>query len=161
MAMERRERVVTNSALNPGVLQRVLKLLRERRWSPEQISGSPRLGGTRISAERIYQEIRRCPELHQHCHHKMKYRHHQEKLHTTAGKSLIPDRVSIHDRLREADGRRFGDRETDLVIGKGQKSRALTLFERSRSFFLQTRLPSKKPSDVSDAVVRLLRPYKK
>ena len=161
MALERRERVVTNSALKPGVLQRALKLLREKRWSPEQISGSLKLEGIRISAERIYQEIRRCEELHQYCHHKMKYRHHQEKPHKTAGKSLIPDRVSIHDRPKEADGKRFGDWEMDLVIGKEQKSQVLTLFERSQSFFLQTKLPSKKPSDVSDAVIRLLRPYKK
>lgn len=91
----------------------------------------------------------------------MKYRHHQEKQHKTAGKSLIPDRVSIHDRPKEADGKRFGDWEMDLVIGKEQKSQVLTLFERSQSFFLQTKLPSKKPSDVSDAVIRLLRPYRK
>lgn len=91
----------------------------------------------------------------------MKYRHHQEKPNKAAGKSLIPDRVSIHERPKEVDGKRFGDWEMDLVIGKGQKSQVLTLFERSQSFFIQTNLPSKKLSDVSDAVIRLLRPYKK
>lgn len=161
MAMERRERIVTNSALKPGVLEKAISLLSGKRWSPEQISGRLRLEGSAISAERIYQEIRRRPELHQYCHHKMKYRHHQEKPNKAAGKSLIPDRVSIHDRPKEADGKRFGDWEMDLVIGKGQKSQVLTLFERSQSFFLQTNLQSKRPSDVSDAVIRLLRPYKK
>jgi len=39
MAMERRERIVTNRALRPGVLERAMKLLKEKRWSPEQISG--------------------------------------------------------------------------------------------------------------------------
>ncbi len=78
-----------------------------------------------------------------------------------AGKSLIPDRISIHDRPKEADGKRFGDWEMDLVIGKEQKSQVLTLFERSQSFFLQSKFPSKKPSDVAEAVIRLLRPYKK
>lgn len=160
MAMERRERIVTNHTLKPGVLDRAIKLLQEKRWSPQQISGHLRLEGVSISTERIYQEIRRRPELHQYCHHKMKYRHHVEKPHKAAGKSLIPDRVSIHDRPKEADGKRFGDWEMDLVIGKGQKSQVLTLFERSQSFFLQRKLPSKKPSDVSDAVIRLLLPYK-
>lgn len=161
MAMERRERIVTNHALKPGVLRKAIRLLIEKRWSPEQISGFMKLEGYFISAERIYQEIRRRPELHQYCHHKMKYRRHQEKPKKTAGKSLIPDRISIHDRPKEADGKRFGDWEMDLVVGKDQKSQVLTLFERSQSFFLQTKLPSKKPADVSAAVIRLLLPYKK
>lgn len=66
-----------------------------------------------------------------------------------------------YDRPKEAVGKRLGDWEMDLVIGKEQKSQVLTLFERSQSFFLQTKLPSKKPSDVSDAVIRLLHPYRK
>lgn len=161
MAKEKRERVVRNTALRPGVLQKALKILKEKRWSPEQISGYLRLKGILISKERIYQEIRRCPELHQYCHHKMKYRRHQEKQYKTAGKTLIPDRVSIHDRPKEADGKRFGDWEMDLVIGKEQKSQVLTLYERSQSFFLQTKLSSKRPADVAAAVIRLLAPYKK
>lgn len=161
MAMERRERIVTNSALRPGVLKRAIGLLREKRWSPEQISGSLKLEGINISTERIYQEIRRDPELHRYCHHKMRHRRHQDKPRKAAGKSLIPNRVSIHDRPKEADGRRFGDWEMDLVIGKGQKSQVLTLFERSQSFFLQAKLPSKRPADVTAAVIRLLRPYKR
>ena len=160
MAMERRARIATNHALKPGVLRKAIRLLVDKRWSPEQISGSLKPDGEYISAERIYQEIRKRPELHRYCHHKMKYRHHMEKPKKAAGKSLIPDRVSIHDRPKEADGKRFGDWEMDLVIGKEQKSQVLTLFERSQSFFLQTKLPSKKPSDVADAVIRLLRPYK-
>ena len=160
MAMEKRERVVTNHSLKPGVLKKALKLLVEKRWSPEQISGSMKLDGDHISAERIYQEIRKRPELHQYCHHKMKYRHHQDKPRKTAGKSLIPNRVSIHDRPEEANGKRFGDWEMDLVIGKEQKSQVLTLFERSQSFFLQTKLPSKRPADVAAAVIRMLLPFK-
>ena len=34
---------------------------------------------------------------------------------------MIPDRVSIHERPKEADGKRFGDWEMDLVIGSEQK----------------------------------------
>ena len=161
MAKERRERIVTNSALKPGVLQRALRLLREKRWSPEQISGHLRREGVSISKERIYQEIRRHPELHRYCHHKMKYRRHHEKNRKTAGRALIPDRVSIHDRPREADGSRFGDWEMDLVVGAGQKSAVLTIIERSQNMFLQSKLPSKKPDDVEKEVVRLLFPFRK
>lgn len=161
MAKERRERIVRNHALAPGLLQKAIKLLKEKRWSPEQISGHLKRNGEFISKERIYQEIRRRQDLHQYCHHKMKYRRHQEKQYKTAGKTMIPDRVSIHDRPEEANGKRFGDWEMDLVIGKEQKSQVLTLFERSQSYFLQTKLPSKKPDDVAKAVIRLLLPFKK
>lgn len=39
IAKIRREHIVRNTALKPGVLQKALKLLMEKRWSPEQISG--------------------------------------------------------------------------------------------------------------------------
>ncbi|MDE7342722.1 MAG: IS30 family transposase [Muribaculaceae bacterium] len=91
----------------------------------------------------------------------MRYRRHQARPYKTAGKSMIPDRVSIHDRPAEADGKRFGDWEMDLVIGAEQKSAVLTVIERSLNMFLQTKLPSKKPKDVEKAVIRLLLPYKR
>ena len=114
-----------------------------------------------MSKERIYQAIRRNPELAKYCHHKMKYRRHQAKAYKTAGRSLIPDRVSIHQRPKEADGTRFGDWEMDLVIGSDQKSAVLTIIERSKLFCLQKKLPSKRSEDVQKAIVQLLIPYKK
>lgn len=161
MAMEKRERVVRNTALKLGVLEQAMKLLRKKRWSPEQISGYLKKKGVKISTERIYQEIRKDPTLTQYCHHRMRYRRHQHKPYATAGKSLIPDRTPIQDRPVEADGKRFGDWEMDLVIGAGQKSAVLTIIERSQNMFLQSKLPSKRPDDVARAVVRLLLPYKK
>ncbi|MDE7375925.1 MAG: IS30 family transposase [Muribaculaceae bacterium] len=115
-----------------------------------------------ISHERIYQAIRsdESGELRAHCRHKMKYRRHKASKKKAAGRSLIPDRVSIHDRPKEADGKRFGDWEMDLVIGKGQKSAVLTLVERSTNMFLQKKLSSKQPSHVARAAWLLLLPYK-
>lgn len=49
----------------------------------------------------------------------------------------------------------------DLVIGNEQKSQALTVYERSQSFFVQTKLPSKRPAVVVAAVIKLLFPYRK
>lgn len=161
-AMMSRERIVRNTALNPGVLRTALKLLKEKKWSPEQISGYLKKQNILISKERIYQEIRKNPELVQYTHHKMKYRKHtKNNLYKTAGKAMIPDRISIHDRPVEADGTRFGDWEMDLVIGKAQKSAVLTVIERSKNMFMQTRLLSKKPEDVAKAAIRLLFPFKK
>ena len=58
MAMERRERIVRNTSLQPVVLAKAMKLL-EKRWSPEEILGYLKLDGIHISKERIYQEIRK------------------------------------------------------------------------------------------------------
>ena len=62
MAREKRERIVRNTAIKPGVLEFAIKLLKGKGWSPEQISGHLKKEGKRISKERIYQEIRRKPE---------------------------------------------------------------------------------------------------
>ena len=160
-ALERRKQNKYHARIDPSVLHMAIKLLKEKRWSPQQISGYLAKQGQYISAERIYQEIRLHPELAKYCHHKMKYRRHQAKIYKTAGKTLIPDRISIHERPPEADGSRFGDWEMDLVMGANQKSQVLTIIERSKNMFFQTKLPSKKPNVVAKAVIRLLLPYKK
>lgn len=159
----RRERSVANRRIPTHVLKEAMRLLVEEDWSPKQISGYLRRKGINISHERIYQEIRadRTGEYKKHCRHKLKYRHHTAPKRKTAGKSLIPNRVPIQDRPPEADGTRFGDWEMDLVVGKGQKSAVLTIIERSTNMFFQTKLPSKKPTVVAQAVYRILLPYKK
>ncbi len=129
-----------------------------------QISGHLALEGKRISHETIYRRIRvdESGELRRHCRHGMKYRRHTKGSKRATKVRNIPDRVSIHDRPAEADGRCFGDWEMDLIIGKGQKSAILTLCERSKNFLLMSRLPfGKDPDKVAETVVRLLRPYRK
>lgn len=161
-AMMRRERSVSNRKIPQYVVKQAIKLLLEEDWSPKQISGKLALEGIHISHERIYQEIRKdqTGELKKHCRHKMKYRHHTHHKTKTAGKSLIPDRVSIHERPIEADGKRFGDWEMDLVIGKEQESAVLTIIERSTNMFFQSKIASKQPNIVAQAAYRLLLPYK-
>ncbi len=161
-AMMRRKRSVSNRKTPQHVIKQAVNLLVEEDWSPKQISGKLALDGIHISHERIYQEIRKdqTGELTKHCRHKMKYRHHIQHKTKTAGKSLIPDRVSIHERPIEADGKRFGDWEMDLVIGKEHASAVLTIIERSTNMFFQTKVESKEPEVVAKAAYRLLLPYK-
>lgn len=161
--MERRERICTNRRTPSWVIHKALRLLKEKQWSPEQISGYLRRQGINISHERIYQEIRadETGELRKHCRHKMKYRRHKGRKRKTAGRTLIPNRISIHQRPAEADGTRFGDWEMDLVIGKGQKSAVLTMIERKTNTFLQRKLSSKRPAVVAKAARLLLLPFKK
>lgn len=159
----RKERTPGNRSTDRKVLKEALCLLKKEDWSPRQISGYLKLKGLRISHETIYRQIREdeSGELKRHCRHGMKYRRHKRVTRRTAVRN-IPDRVSIHERPAEADGRRFGDWEMDLIVGKGQKGHILTLCERSTNYMLMKRLPQgKKASGVADAVIELLFQYRK
>lgn len=162
LTIVRRERSGSNRKTPNHILKRALNLLIEEDWSPKQISGYLKREGINISHERIYQEIRadETGQLKKHCRHKMKYRRHKWHKRKSSGRTLIPNRTSIHLRPIEANGTRFGDWEMDLVIGKGQKSAVLTMIERKTNMFLQTKLTSKKPDVVAKAAWRLLLPYK-
>lgn len=160
MAMERRERIVTNNKLKQGVLKRALTLLREEQWSPRQISGTLALEGIHISHERIYQEIRadNTGELASHTRHHMKHRKRYGGV--SAGVKNIPNRVSIHDRPAEADGKRFGDWEMDLIVDTFGHA-ILTLTERSTNFLLMRKLPEgKKALPLAQEAARLLFPWR-
>ncbi len=149
----------SNRKLKPEVVLLVTDCLRKD-WSPKQTSGwLERNFSIKVSHEAIYQIIRNdaSGELARHCRHKMKYRHHWVKL--TA--KNIPDRVSIHERPKEADGSRFGDWEMDTIVGPGNKGAILTLTERSTNFILAAKLHDGKNADsLAKVVWRLLLPYK-
>ena len=156
----RKGRVPGNRSIDCNILKEALHLLKTEDWSPKQISGYLSLKSEHISHETIYKRIRsdESGELRSHCHHKLKYRHHIKVFKKTKVRN-IPDRTSIHDRPAEANGRRFGDWEMDLIIGKGQKSAILTLCERSRNYLLMARLPyGKNPEKVVDMAIKVVFP---
>ena len=159
----RKERTPGNRGIDNNVLQEALHLLKTEDWSPKQISGYLSMKSEYISHETIYKRIRsdESGELRSHCRHKLKYRRHVKVARKTKVCN-IPGRTSIHDRPAEADGKRFGDWEMDLIIGKGQKSAILTLCERSKNYLLMAKLPhGKNPEKVADMAIRLLFPYRK
>ena len=51
----------------------------------------------------------------------------------------IRNRVSIHERPVEVDGKRFGDWEMDLIVDKDNHA-ILTMIERSTNFLLMSKL---------------------
>lgn len=160
---DRKGHLPGNRAVKDGTMRVALRLLREEDWSPRQISGYLLLRGIRVSHESIYARIRAdgTGELRRHCRHGLKYRHHVPVRRKTRVRN-IPNRVSIHARPAEADGRRFGDWEMDLIVGRGQKSAILTLCERSRNYMMMERLPhGKDPERVAETAVRLLAPYRR
>lgn len=164
-AMIRRERIVSSNRRVKGyVIKEALTLLRMEQFSPEQISEVLAIEGKQISHETIYKIIRSdtTGELAKQCRHKMNYRHHGITKRPKAGKNLIPNRVSIHDRPEAANGKRFGDWEMDLIIGKGGKKAILTLIERSTNNLIMAKLPmGKRPDYVAKMAISLLFPYRK
>ena len=162
-ANDRKGHLPGNRALPGGVIREAMRLLREEDWSPRQISGYLDRKGFKISHESIYARIRadESGDLRSHCRHRLRYRRHKKVARKTKVRN-IPGRVSIHERPAEADGRRFGDWEMDLIIGKNGKGAIITLCERSRNYLLMERLPyGKNPDKVAETAVRLLYPYRR
>ena len=91
-----------------------------------------------MSHQSIYNIIHndKTGELAKHTRHKMKYRHHPKGRHLP-----IKYRVSIHERSKEVDGKRFGDFEIDLIVDPDQHA-ILTLVEKSTSMLLMQKLPN-------------------
>nr|WP_281803644.1 hypothetical protein [Segatella maculosa] len=85
----------------------------------------------KLSHETIYKMIRNDASgtLAANCRHKMKYRHSPRHSHETKAPD-VRNSVSMHERPKEADGRRFGDWEMDLIVDK-ESHATLTMVERS------------------------------
>jgi len=160
-AMERRHREPGNRKKPPELIWRVKQLIMDEQWSPAQISGYLKKEGIQISHETVYRLIREdeTGKLAENCRHKMKYHKSASHKHETKATN-IKNRVSIHQRPKEADGKRFGDWEMDLVVDKDQNA-ILTMIERSTNFLLMAKLKhGKQALPVAKTAWRLLLPYK-
>ena len=89
----------------------------------------------------------------------MAYHRRHPKVRETKATS-IKNRVSIHERPIEADGKRFGDWGMDLVVDSNSNA-ILTMVERSTNYLLMAKLKEgKKSMPLAKTVWRLLLPYK-
>ena len=131
-------------------------------WSPRQITGCLKMsGGPSVSHETIYKLIRQdkaCGgELYKHCRFRMKHINHWLRR---KGRRLPGNKKSIDERPEEADGKRFGDWEMDLIVGSDGSS-ALTMTERSTNMMAVRKLPKYRTAkDVDRAVISVLAPLK-
>ncbi len=163
MAMERQERISRNATISPKVKFECLRRIRIDQWSPEQISGEMKLRGVNVSHTTIYKWIKEDKEaggtLFEHLRHKGRRR--KTNPYKSASARNIPDRTSIKDRPGEADGKRFGDWEMDLIIGKNGYQAILVLVERSTGYVIIHRLKhGKKAKELAKAVGSLLFAYR-
>ena len=123
----------------------VLCLLAKEQWSPQQIFGRMAKEGVFISHETRYKMIRKDKKqggsLYMNCRHRLRHRFRH-----IGGKRIpIPNRTSIRERSKEADGKRFGDWKKDTIVGK----------------ILMRKLPKgKNAKETALTVVWLLEPFK-
>ncbi len=111
-----------------------------------------------MSHETVYAIVRRdeSGELASHCRHGMRYK----RCRPRDTRSTIRNRVSIHRRPPEADGKRFGDWEMDIIVERHNNA-ILTLVECGTNFLIMERLKQgKKAMPLARTVWRLLLPYK-
>ena len=140
---------------------RIERLIEDEEWSPAQIAGVLRREGVSICKQTVYNHIHadQTGRLAGHLPHRLKYERRQKRLRPTKATN-IPWRTSIHDRPREADGRRFGDWEMDTIVDPYGHA-ILTLTERSTNFVLMEKLPQgRKAMPTARAAARLLFPYR-
>lgn len=160
-AVYRKHRQPGNRAVGRELRLEVEGLLRKEQWSPKQISGYLKLQGKYISHETIYKMIRKDKrqggDLYKNCRHKLKHRSRP-----VGGKRVvIPNRTSINERPKEADGKRFGDFEMDTIVGKGNHGAILTIVERNTNMLFMRKLKNgKNARELAKNVVWLLEPYK-
>ena len=157
-AVERRKRSARNVTLAPELVWRIKQLIIEEQWSPRQISGVLKKEGISVSHQCIYNLIHAdtTGELARHTRHKLKYRRRPKYK-----RFPIAERTSIHSRLEQVDGKRFGDFKMDLIVDAHNHA-ILTIVERSTNMLFMTKLThGKKSEPLAKAVRRLLLPYKK
>ena len=161
-AMERRKRSTSNRKLDSTLVWKIKQMIIDSQWSPEQICGVLSKEGISVSIQTVYNIINadESGELRRNCRHpNFKRRHLSQRRPTKA--TNIANRTSIHDRPEEANGKRFGDFEMDLIVDAYGHA-ILVLVERLTNFVMMEKLPlGKKALPIAKTVVRMLYGYRK
>ena len=149
--------------LTEDLKQQIVSLI-EQDWSPEQIQGRWLAEGLPVTfcPATVYKFIREDSVLHQrlkpHLRHKKPYKNRTGQ---TEKRGQIKNRVSIDERPEVVDLKgRLGDWEADTVIGQGHQGVLVTLTERVSKLELIAAVPSKHAEGVTQAIIKLLRPYR-
>ncbi len=158
--LRRKSSLPGNRSISPHVRGRVFGLIRTGQWSPEQVSGRLRSEeGVKVSKSTIYNWIKACPPHYKDSIHRHLRRGGRRlRKNGAAGKSLVPNRVSIDECSFKDYGAAVGDWEMDTIVGKDGKGVILTLVEKKSSFLIMEKLKTgKKALPLANAVVRRLK----
>lgn len=155
-----RKRSTRSWKLSDRMRQEIVGRLR-RGESPDIISGRCRREGSQmVSGEWIYQLIYRDRaangDLWRHLASKRKRR--KQRIRGCIERGQLLNRVMINERPVEVTTReRLGDWEGDSLVGRGNRSRLLSMVER-QSRYLRLALPDDRTADATaEAIIRTLR----
>jgi IS30 family transposase len=131
-------------------------------FSPEQIAGSLKKQGVKVSHETIYRFIWQDKStggtLFLRLRHKAKK--YRKRRTVKAGRSLIPGRIDIDKRPAIVQEKsRIGDWEADTIVGP-DSSAVVTLVDRCSKMALFAKVPRKTKTNVANTIIKLLAPYK-
>lgn len=164
----RRERSRRKYLLSdPALKKRIVHLLKNEQWSPEEICGRlAREGKRSVSYNTIYRALANgIPEqvgtyknrhgrypLQKHL--RRKGRHRGKKQKASEKRGILP---SISKRPKEAEQRiEIGHYEGDLVYCKQYHCYVVTMVDRMTRYLLTSIVPNRKPETVADAIIQML-----
>lgn len=145
-------------------VQSDIEILIKEDLSPEQIVGFCKKEGIPcVSHERIYQHIWRDKknkgELYTHLRRRGKI--YRKRGSGKDSRGIIKNRTSIEQRPKIVEYRiRFGDIESDLIIGKNHKEAIVTLNDRASGMLKMKKVKSKESLVVAKAISELLADWK-
>ena len=160
-----RQRVLSRPRkLTARIRATIVRLLRRRRWSPEQISDHLAKRGTPFSHTSIYRliwhdrqaggDLWRCL--------RRRAKRTNKRVGKDAGRGIIPGRIDISCRPKIVEQRRrVGDWEGDTVLGPKRRGALLSLVERKSQLLKLTLLPGATAQAAQQAIVRRLRPLRR
>jgi IS30 family transposase len=141
---------------NPNLFKKILKDLKQK-YSPIVIANTTLKN--KVSYGTIYNHLYYLAKLGGKEYLYLYNKHRKRKKHTKHCKTLIPNRVSIHERDEIVETKkRFGDFELDLI--KLPKGYLISIVDRKTRRGLIEKVTSKKAEKVSHKVIKMLSKYK-
>lgn len=147
-AQERKEWRTYKTKVTPEMKKQIIHLIREERWSPEQISGryklegKPMVGKTTIYTF-LHKDKSQGGDLYQYTRHSLSYRRRNRLAYRT--KTRWEKRKTIEQRPSIVQEKvRIGDFEMDTIVGRYQQGAILTLVDRVTGYTIINTLPKGK-----------------
>ena len=138
----------------------IIEKLKEK-WSPDAIAGRLKIDGcSKVSTETIYQYVYSDKNRESGLHHYLatKNKKRNQRHGRKARKIIIPERVSIHMRSKNANERKeVGHFEADLTFCKGSGStNIMVITERKTRYSFFVKNDSKRATDIGKKLFNIL-----
>ena len=161
-AIERRAERPLHRKMDDDAVQRNVRTMLSRSWSPDEIAGRlkqehPGKPKLHVSHQTIYRWLHADSLLFDEFRPYM--RHGRYRRRGCRPRGSIRNRVSIHDRETIIDERsRIGDWEGDTIVGKGHSGYVATFVDRKSGFLVTAKMNDKRATTLNHAAIRAFGP---